>query len=441
MSNQPPVLNYLRPRPVPTQQRGAVAWLLWVATAPAWMMATVALMGIVAGMVILAPPLGMYSNFLVIGTLVLGQHIMANLRRNRAAAILAHVEQIVRQNLPLVLMLRLAARAEGGKLRRRLEHVAQALAAGDALAEALASCVPEMPQDTITALALGERTGQLPAVLTRLVDADRKQIRSASASALTSGNFYGLYTVTMLLSITGILAGFLIFVVPKYRDIFSDFRTPLPRPTALLLDASDWFVVDYGWALCGPVLVLVFFTASVCWWRGIFVAARLRFRPLDALFDVVVLRLPLVGKMVLAQGLSSVFMVLAQSAANGAPLLIDAASAIPRNCAVRGRIWRWSEALSAGHALDEAARRAGLPPLVAGTLGPAMAVGCVPAALDFLGRYYGDRANRGLQLLRGALLPATVLVLGLMVGFVAVCLLGAIPALLGGMMPRGGASF
>ena len=40
----------------------------------------------------------------------------------------------------------------------------------------------------------------------------------------------------------------MIFVIPKFKEIFADFKLELPGVTKLLLAISNWFAVQYGWA-------------------------------------------------------------------------------------------------------------------------------------------------------------------------------------------------
>jgi len=49
----------------------------------------------------------------------------------------------------------------------------------------------------------------------------------------------------------------LLFVVPKFREIFKDFRTSLPTLTERILTLSDWYGSSWGWCLTLPLLVVM----------------------------------------------------------------------------------------------------------------------------------------------------------------------------------------
>ena len=56
----------------------------------------------------------------------------------------------------------------------------------------------------------------------------------------------------------------MIFVIPKFEQIFKDFKTELPGITKVLLYTSRWFANDYGWAyvLFSPIAIFVLIKLS-----------------------------------------------------------------------------------------------------------------------------------------------------------------------------------
>jgi len=57
----------------------------------------------------------------------------------------------------------------------------------------------------------------------------------------------------------GIVSMIMIFVIPKFEQIFKDFGTKLPPITQVLLDVSRWFAKDYGWAyvIISPIVFML----------------------------------------------------------------------------------------------------------------------------------------------------------------------------------------
>ncbi len=185
-----------------------------------------------------------------------------------------------------------------------------------------------------------------------------------------------------------------------------------------------------GWIPFGLITFIGAMVFSAHCWRSIFVHDRLRFRPLARFTNAIELRIPILQTLPLSQGLSRVFYVLGDQAAAQEPLQIELASSIPENQSLRRKIYAWADVVRAGVPLDVAARRVGLPPLVAGTIGPALLTGSISNAFNFLARYYDQRYSRALILLRGAWIPGMALINGLVIGFVVVSLFIPVVALI-----------
>jgi type IV pilus assembly protein PilC len=49
-----------------------------------------------------------------------------------------------------------------------------------------------------------------------------------------------IYPIVVILIAIVIVSGIMIFVIPKFEEIFNDFNTELPAPTQFLIDASGW---------------------------------------------------------------------------------------------------------------------------------------------------------------------------------------------------------
>src|SRR5687767_1724446 len=92
-----------------------------------WMLAAgVLLFGIgVAVGIVIAPALGYIAAIVMLGALPLIVRIAQTLRRRRANAAIAYLEQAVRLNLPLARMLYAAQRGERGMLGMRLGALRQ----------------------------------------------------------------------------------------------------------------------------------------------------------------------------------------------------------------------------------------------------------------------------------------------------------------------------
>ena len=402
----------LRPQNPAVSLAFAVAWSFGGAVALA-AMAGVAWLLAEKVFVAISPLLGILF-LIAIGMFFRG------LRRARAVAALNYVEQAVRLNLPLPPMLAAAERGETGRLATKLRRLRQKLEDGAAIGAALDQALPGLPARAIGLIAAAERNGSLAATLARLVrELRRKPQAHGDPSRAILLRWYPL---VLLLGLSTTLGMFAIFVMPKYQQIFNDFGVALPKITVY---------TTYAWGWVGPPLGVVMVAVALVL-SGQMLAEALAPRsawrdrgpqagPLQVLLDWASWWLPLCRPIVRSRGLADVCYVLADAASAGRPAdaaLHDAAR-LRINVVLRRQVTHWASQIVAGVPLAEAARRAGMPPLVSGMLAPASAPGKGSADVQdvfaFLARYYDGRFSRAAALLEGAAVPAMVMVFGFFV--------------------------
>lgn len=219
---------------------------VWLAAVAVWvvlgaiafgLLATILTFGAGRAMGAFSPILAMIA-FTGIGT------FMRSLRRAQARTLLAYLNQAVRLNLPLPPMLRAAELAERGRLRVRLRRLRQRLEAGDSLGDAVERAAPDVPHRVLATIGAAEHLGQVPRALHRLTLAEMPRAHGATAASLQ----LKWYPLVMLTFVSLVVNVFMIFVAPKFSEIFDDFGVPMPRTTVLLLEA---------WQYVGPPLLVV----------------------------------------------------------------------------------------------------------------------------------------------------------------------------------------
>lgn len=131
-----------------------------------------------------------------------------------------------------------------GRYRRRLRRLAQRLAAGMSLADALEQTPGALSDEQALAVRFGDQSGTLPVTLANLLDT-RNQTAGQIAWQLRQLAFYSTITLTIFVLILSFL---LIKIIPSFNAIFDDFDLETPRPLQLLVSASQlalnyWFVI------------------------------------------------------------------------------------------------------------------------------------------------------------------------------------------------------
>lgn len=168
------------------------------------------------------------------------------------------VAALVRAGVPLESGLVALGRELPNRLGRVATALADRLAKGEDLDQALAAMRGEFPQLYVAVVAAGLKSGRLAAALEGLAGAARRiaELRQVTATAI-------LYPVIVFLLGWMLFVGFVTFFVPRVLPGFRDFRVA----------SADWI----GWfaqlgssaAWWGPVAPLVVLLAvAVWWWRS-----------------------------------------------------------------------------------------------------------------------------------------------------------------------------
>lgn len=141
----------------------------------------------------------------------------------------------------------LAGVSDNPVLRDAVTNVLQAVQGGKGLGEAMGSHPKVFPPIYVNMVRAGEAGGFLEQVLERLSEYLERgqQVRDELVSAM----MYPLFvTAVMGMSMTFLL----VFVVPKFTDLFATSGRAMPLPTQVLLGLSN-FLARYGWLLLALV--------------------------------------------------------------------------------------------------------------------------------------------------------------------------------------------
>jgi type II secretory pathway component PulF len=343
--------------------------------------------------------------------------VLRSVRRGQAMAVLAYLEQAVRLNLPLPDLLTAAALAERGALRRRLMTLRHRLETGEPIGDGLARSLSGLPYRTVAMVQAAERSGCLAQVLRRVVDQERSARRADSAARTDSSSvlFFRWYPLVLALSVS--LACFLFgtFVAPKYMQLFKDFGLPVPPLTRWVLDLTPWLIVVV--VACGLVLL-----ARVAGLFGeLFTPRLVRINPLLTAADPLLWHLPPARGVVRSRGLADVCHAAADALERGHTLdrALGEASTQRVNSVLRRRLRVWADLAGQGQPPADAARLAGMPPLVTGMLATARSGEDGANAMRFLARYYEGRFSRAAHFVRAAATPLLALVFGGIVAVIA----------------------
>jgi len=181
---------------------------------------------------------------------------------------------LVGAGLPLLRSLQiLHEQVENKNLKEAIQRISDDVEGGSTLSEAMAKHPRIFNRLYVNMIKAGEIGGALEQVLERLALFSEKaaSVRSKVKGAM----WYPIVVVCIALSVVSII---LIFVVPKFAEMFSGLGADLPVLTQYLIDFSDWIVINWWKPLASIVGVLVGLRLFSATETGAYVLDRVKLR-------------------------------------------------------------------------------------------------------------------------------------------------------------------
>ena len=207
--------------------------------------------------------------------------------------------------LPIVRSLKiLEEQQKPGVLKNQLGDVAEDVEGGSTLSEALAKHPKTFDKLYVNMVRAGEAGGVLDAILERLAAFMEKsqRLKKQVISAL-------IYPAAVITVAGCILAAIMVFVIPKFEDMFRDMRMTLPPLTQMLITFSS--AVKSYWYLLPLVPFTVFVAMKL-------VAANKTGR---YIIDKIKLKIPLFGIIISKSTISRFARTLGTLITSGVPIL------------------------------------------------------------------------------------------------------------------------
>ena len=324
------------------------------------------------------------------------------------------LEQMVTAGVPLVDGLTdLRDSLENPRFREVVGGLVEAIQGGQNLSGALGN-YPQVFQPVFRALIkAGEDTGRLPDVLKSLTENLKWEDELAAQTKKLM--MYPAFVGGVVLIVTMFL---MLYLVPQMVGLIRTMGQTLPLHTRALMAVSG-FLVNYWWAvLAAPVLV----------WLVVTMAARSNPRVRYQL-DAFKLGLPVVGPILRKIILSRFASIFALMYASGITILdaIKSSEETAGNLVIQDGLQTVGQQIAEGKNVTAAFQEVGLfPPLVVRMLRVGEATGALDTALLNVSYFYTREVREGIGRIQVMIEPAMTVVLGVILGWVMLSVLGPI---------------
>lgn len=331
-------------------------------------------------------------------------------RTSDVAVMTRQLATLVRAGVPLVESIAaLTDQVENEQLTRILTAVRESLNEGNSFAKSLEAHPKVFPPLYVNMIAAGEASGTLEAVLERLADFMEGQAR-------LKGKVMGALAYPALMAVFGtvLVSVLMVAVVPKVTAVFDSMGQALPWYTQLLIFVSG-VVADFWWLLLGVCLLAVWLFRR---WKS---------KPAGKLkWDTFRLKMPLFGRLNLLVSVARFSRTLATLLASGVQLLqaMEIGKFVLENARLEQVVSDAIGSIRAGESIADPLRKSGwFPPMVTHMIAVGEKSGQLEGMLENVSRAYEADVEVRVQALTSVLEPITIVVLGGMVGFIAMAIL------------------
>ncbi len=308
-----------------------------------------------------------------------------------------------------------------GLMKAIVGGVADEVEGGGTLSDAMSKYPKAFDKLYVNMVAAGEAGGVLDLILSRLADFMEK---AAKLKKKVIGAM--IYPGVVISIAVGIVSMIMIFVIPKFEAIFSDFKLELPGPTKLLLAMSRWFANDYGWAY---ILAAPFVIAGLMKLIGLSEGGRYA-------LDVVKLKIPILGAILGKTAIARFTRTLGTLISAGVPILdaINITKETAGNEVYARALVKVHDAIREGESMADPLRATKVCDAIVVNM---IDVGEETGDLDKMLLKVADNYDNDVDVLVGSLIsilePVMVVVLGVIVGFIVIALFMPMISLIQGM--------
>ena len=295
------------------------------------------------------------------------------------------------------------------KMAQLVNNIRSDIESGSSLSESLSKHPVQFDELYRNLVKAGESAGVLDTVLDTV--ATYKENIEALKGKIKKAMFYPAMVVAVALLVSAIL---LVWVVPQFKDVFANFGAELPAFTLAVINLSE-FMVKWWW------LIFLVIGGTIVG----FIALKKRSPPFAHLLDRVVLKLPVIGKIMNEAALARFSRTLAVTFAAGVPLVeaLDTVAGACGNTVYENAVRRMRDDVSVGYQVNVAMKQTGLfPHMVTQMTAIGEEAGALDTMLYKVAEFYEAEVNNAVDALASLLEPIIVVMLGVIVGSMVIAM-------------------
>jgi type IV pilus assembly protein PilC len=302
-------------------------------------------------------------------------------------------------------------------LQTMVKEVVTAVRGGAKLSQAMSRHPKAFSRLYCRTIAIGEETGNLEQVLRQMADYIEKE--ALAAKKVKSAMIYPMIVALLVILVIAVMV---FFVMPNFMGLYGALGADLPMATRALLAISG-FLLSYWWAILLAVLgvaaglyAYIKTPAGRYWW------------------DSAILKMPLLGSVTLFRELSRYASTVSTLFRAGVslPEIMTLSIDNAQNKVIVDALTTVRDEMLKGQGLSRPMSRNPIfPALIVQMAAVGEGTGNLDATMDTVAMSYEMEANDRTDALIAAITPATTLIMGGIVAFIALALISAMYGVFG----------
>ena len=311
---------------------------------------------------------------------------------------------MIKSGVPIVQALEIIANGnKNPRMKAMVDSLRLDIEGGSSIYEAMSKHPVQFDELYRNLVKAGEGAGVLETVLETI--ATYKENIESLKGKIKKALFYPATVVAVALIVSSIL---LVFVVPQFEAVFSNFGADLPAFTKLIVAASD-FMVAWWW------LILLIVGGSI--FAAIFFFKR---SPAFQHFcDRAILKIPVIGQVMHNSSIARFSRTLATTFKAGVPLVeaLDIVAGATGNTVYEKAVHNIKDDVAVGYQLNMAMKQVNLfPHMVTQMAAIGEEAGALDTMLFKVAEFYEEEVNNAVDALSSLLEPMIMIFIGGVVG-------------------------
>jgi type II secretory pathway component PulF len=291
------------------------------------------------------------------------------------------------------------------RFKEILEEIALQIEGGSTLFGAMSKYPDVFPLVYVNMVRAGETSGRLGESLDRYVTLADRELRTRQRVKETTR-----YPKIVIFSVIIAFFVLLAFVIPRFAQVFAQFKTTLPLPTRMMIGINNLF--QNYWYLVLPAFVFI----------PILLIRYIRTENGRVFWDRLKIRIPVFGRLFLIAALSRFTHTFVMLNKSGIPILqiLEITSRTVNNVILSQSIEEISRKVREGKSLADAMRESGkFTPLVIQMVAVGESSGTIDEMLVRITEYYDIELENSIKKMTTYIEPALTLFMGVVVLFLA----------------------